>query len=69
MSFLDSISALGVQLFIPAMYYVTMVDQILQQKPKDQRRCITVMSLGEPVVMAAIRPRLSHWNNVMHLVK
>ena len=54
MSFLDSISALHVQLFIPAMYYVTMVYQMLQQ---------------EPLVMAAIRPRLSHWNNVMYLVK
>ena len=30
------------------------------------RRCITILSLEEPLVMAATRPRLSHWNNAVH---
>ena len=59
MLFLDSISAL--QLFVTAMCSVTMcISNVAAKSLKDLRRCITVLSLEEPLVMAATRPRLSH---------
>ena len=59
MLFLDCILAL--QLFVPAMCSVTMrISNIAAKNHKDLRRCITVMSLEEPLEMPAIRPRLSH---------
>ena len=59
MLFLDSISAL--QLFVPVICSVTMcISNVAAKNHKDLRRCITVMSLEEPLMMAATRPRLSH---------
>ena len=57
--FLDSISALP--LFVPAMCSVTMrISNVATKNHNDLRRCITILSLEEPLVMAATRPRLSH---------
>ena len=59
MLFLDSISAL--QLFVSAMCSVTMcLSNVAVKNHKDLRRCITILSLEEPLVMATTRPRLSH---------
>ena len=59
MLFQDSISAL--QLFVPVMCSVTVcISNVVTNRHKDIRRCITVLSLEETLVMAAIRPRLSY---------
>ena len=58
MLFLDNTSAL--QLFVPAMCSVTMcISSVAAKNHKDLRRCITVLSLEETLVMADYHTLLS----------